>query len=88
VKTTRTRLGLSLRPFAARLGCSHMTVSLWEEGRRRPSYESMYYLYTHTSSPEVRQMAAALMRVLDPARWQGDVTTKLEGEGGGLEPLK
>ncbi len=73
VSDTRRNLGMSTRDFAEAIGVSPTLVNFWELGRQKPSYPTMFYVYTHASRPELRAMAASVMAELDPARAQVDM---------------
>ena len=52
VKSLRKRLGLSQADFAATLGVAQNTVSLWEQGRRRPDGAAAKLLQIVERTPE------------------------------------
>ena len=90
VKATRLGMGKNQREFADMLsgalasGCSLALVSHWEIGRINLNYEKMYYLYRHAPAREVADMAAGILRELNPARAEQDVD-KSTSNGGSYE---
>ena len=55
VKDTRSTRQANLRDFATELGVSHMTVSLWENGKADPSPEVVGKLLA-SSVPWIKDM--------------------------------
>jgi hypothetical protein len=58
---------------------SHGRVQMWLAGHIKPGYEDMYYLYTHTSEPWVKAMAADCMTALRPDIATADLEPVLPG---------
>jgi transcriptional regulator with XRE-family HTH domain len=76
IRYTRNKLGLSLRQFGPLVFRSFQLIQKWETGENTPDYTDMYYIYTHAALPELREMAAAVMCELDPARAKKDTTSQ------------
>lgn len=77
VRDTRGRLGVSLRKFAVMTGVSYGLVWFWERSTTTPSYEAMYYLYSHTDNAEIKAMASRIMQMLDTGRWKFDTANEM-----------
>lgn len=78
VRDTRRGMGLNQRDFSAELrkslasGCTLGSISHWERGRNQLIYEKAFYIWLHTESSELRNMAAAVMAEQNPAWWEAD----------------
>jgi len=78
VKATRKKMRMSTREMGEVAGCTHATIGHWERGQSVPSYQDMYYLFTHAKEPEVVGMAAEIMRTLRPEQAVRDLSVQVK----------
>lgn len=85
MRAARAEQGLTFRGFrdAIQRGlASHISLGKiqgWLEWDVKPQYEEMYYLATHAREVWVCEMAARVMRVLQPAAADADLGPELPG---------
>jgi len=67
IRRARERLGLSQEEFARRLGVSRVTVTRWENGKRRPSRiaeRAVRWTLASKDGPGWQDLAGAALTVL------------------------